>query len=64
MILDEATNAIDLWLERRILAALAKQRGQMTILAVTHRLSNLDVADRVLALQGGHVVERQAALKG
>jgi ABC-type multidrug transport system fused ATPase/permease subunit len=64
LVLDEATNAMDPALERRVLAALARRRRHMTILAAMHRLSNLDLADRVFLLRGGQIEVHAVATAG
>ncbi len=57
ILLDEATSALDIDSEiavQRAIAALAQGR---TILAVAHRLSTIADFDRVIVLEGGHIVE-------
>jgi ATP-binding cassette subfamily C protein len=55
LILDEATNAVDLELERQLLETLVSLRQQMTILIITHRHSSLEKIDRVFVLENGQV---------
>ena len=50
LILDEATNALDRELERRILDRLASMRELFSILYVTHRTEAAAVADRIVTL--------------
>jgi ATP-binding cassette subfamily C protein len=57
LVLDEATSALDPENERRVLDAIGRLRGSMTILLVTHRLSTLAVADVIHVLEGGRIVE-------
>ena len=57
LIFDEATSALDMDLERRLLNNLASVRSAHTILAITHRLTMADIADRVLVLRDGRLVE-------
>ncbi|MEW9264730.1 ABC transporter ATP-binding protein [Kineococcus endophyticus] len=58
LVLDDATSAVDPTVEQRILSALATQRpaGQ-TVLLVAHRRSTLRLADRIVVLDGGRVVD-------
>jgi len=55
LLLDEATSALDGETERRILARL--KDGRRTVLLVTHRLATLALADRILVLEDGRLVE-------
>jgi ABC-type multidrug transport system fused ATPase/permease subunit len=61
LLLDEATSALDMELERKILANLARSRRRRTIFAITHRLSLAEIADRVLVLREGALVESGTA---
>jgi len=57
LILDEATSALDSTTERNVLDALDNfVRGRTTIL-ISHRLSAIQWADRVLALDEGRIIE-------
>ena len=55
LLLDEAIGQLDAATERRILAGLGALRGRMTVVAITHRSTLLDVADRVVRLESGRV---------
>lgn len=57
LILDEATAALDAENERAIAAALAQLRGRMTIVLIAHRGALLDLADHVIRLESGQVVD-------
>jgi ATP-binding cassette subfamily C protein len=57
LILDEATNSMDYANEARVLAAIAKLGGGLTILTVAHRLSAIRGADLIYVVEDGAVVE-------
>ncbi len=58
LILDEATANLDTLTERAIVQAIHTLMAGRTTLIITHRLIGLEVADEILVLQGGRVVER------
>jgi subfamily B ATP-binding cassette protein MsbA len=58
LILDEATSALDSESERAVQDALERLMAGRTTLVIAHRLSTVEHADRVLALDGGRLVEQ------
>ena len=58
LILDEATNALDSVSEQAIQHALERIAGQMTMIVIAHRLSTVRLADRVIVLDEGRIVEQ------
>ena len=50
LILDEATSALDLETERAFADALAKLKGEVTILTIAHRPATVQMCDRVIHL--------------
>jgi thiol reductant ABC exporter CydC subunit len=58
LILDEATANLDSLTERDVMAAIHALMSGRTTLIITHRLVGLEVADEILVLQAGRVVER------
>jgi subfamily B ATP-binding cassette protein MsbA len=58
LILDEATSALDSESERAVQAALEQLMQGRTTLVIAHRLSTIEHADRVLAFEGGRLVEQ------
>ncbi len=55
LLLDEATSALDAESEAQIRDALLAIRGEVTVLAIAHRLSTVTGADRIVVLDGGEV---------
>jgi len=55
LLLDDATSAVDPTVEARILRALRSELA-MTTLLVAHRVSTIELADRVLFLREGRIV--------
>jgi ABC-type multidrug transport system fused ATPase/permease subunit len=53
LILDEATNAIDIPGERLLLKRLAALKPRPTIVMIAHRAESLDLCDRVVVLKDG-----------
>jgi ATP-binding cassette subfamily B protein len=57
LILDEATSSLDIPSERMVQRALATVLAQRTAVVIAHRLSTVQIADRVLVLDHGRIVE-------
>jgi ATP-binding cassette, subfamily B, bacterial len=57
LILDEATSSLDIPSERMVQRALETVLSDRTALVIAHRLSTVQVADRVLVLDHGRIVE-------
>jgi ATP-binding cassette, subfamily B, bacterial MsbA len=57
LILDEATSQIDLESEQAIQQALETFIRNRTTLLITHRLAVLSLADRIITMEGGRIVE-------
>ncbi|MEB3332288.1 MAG: ABC transporter ATP-binding protein [Synechococcaceae cyanobacterium] len=58
LILDEATSALDSLSEARILQTIRQACGEVTVLAVAHRLSSIADADTIVVLERGRVIEQ------
>jgi ATP-binding cassette subfamily B protein len=57
LILDEATSSLDVPTERAVQRALRTVLAERTALIIAHRLSTVEIADRVLVLADGRVIE-------
>jgi ABC-type multidrug transport system fused ATPase/permease subunit len=57
LILDEATSSLDVPTERAVQRALRTVLADRTALIIAHRLSTVEIADRVLVLADGRVIE-------
>jgi ABC-type multidrug transport system fused ATPase/permease subunit len=57
LILDEATSSLDVPSERLVQRALRTILRERTAIIIAHRLSTVEIADRVLVLEHGEVVE-------
>ncbi len=57
LILDEATSSLDIPSERLVQHALRTILRSRTAIVIAHRLSTVEIADRVLVLDGGRIVE-------
>lgn len=55
LILDDATSAVDVHVEAAIHAALHKHLQGRTTILISHRLSTIELADRVLLMRDGHI---------
>jgi ATP-binding cassette, subfamily B, bacterial len=57
LILDEATSSLDIPSERLVQRALRTILAERTAIVIAHRLSTVEIADRVLVLDAGRIVE-------
>lgn len=57
LILDEASSSLDAPMERLVQSALKTVLAGRTSLIIAHRLSTVEIADRVLVLDAGRIVE-------
>jgi ATP-binding cassette subfamily B protein len=57
LVLDEPTSALDPRAEHRIFAGLRQLAASRAVVLVTHRLTNVTVADRIVVLDRGRIVQ-------
>ncbi len=57
LILDEATNSLDAHNEQRILEAIERLRGDLTIVTIAHRIAAVRRADHIYVIEGGTIME-------
>lgn len=53
----EATSNIDVESENDIMERIRAMAGTKTVILISHRLANVEAADRIYVLQGGKVAE-------
>ncbi len=58
LLLDEPTSGLDSENERLVMSALEKLSSGRTVLMLTHRLANIEKADRIMVLEEGRIVEQ------
>jgi ABC-type multidrug transport system fused ATPase/permease subunit len=56
LIMDEPTSALDVRSENLIRTTLLELRERMTVIIIAHRLSTLDMCDRIMVIQDGRLV--------
>ena len=57
MIFDDSLSAVDTETDAKIRAALEKKFGTATIILISHRITTLSRADRVLVLDHGRIAQ-------
>ena len=58
LVLDDATSAVDPSVEQAVLAGLREAREGMTVLVVAYRMATILLADHVVYIEHGRVVDR------
>jgi ABC-type multidrug transport system fused ATPase/permease subunit len=57
LILDEATSSLDSITEKEIQIALQNLMKNKTVIVIAHRLSTLNIMDRIIVIDNGKIVE-------
>ena len=55
LILDEPTSALDGQSEALVRDTLASLKGQVTVVIIAHRMSTLDICDRIMVIEAGRM---------
>jgi len=58
LLLDEPTAGLDVENENLVLRALDELSADRTVLTVTHRMADVEMADQILVMAGGRIVEQ------
>ncbi|MGD9946398.1 MAG: ABC transporter ATP-binding protein [Burkholderiaceae bacterium] len=58
LLVDEATAALDAENQAVVAEALARLRGRRTLIVIAHQLSTVAMADQIVVLEGGRIVEQ------
>ncbi|MEU1668478.1 ABC transporter ATP-binding protein [Streptomyces sparsogenes] len=58
LVMDEPTSALDARAEHRVFAGLRRLAEDRAVVLVTHRLANVAVADRIVVLDRGRVIQQ------
>lgn len=58
LLLDEPTSALDAESEAAVLQALRRLKGTVTMVLVTHRIATASIADHIVVMDRGRIVER------
>ena len=61
LVLDDASSALDMATERRVLAAIRRECPDRTLFMATHRVSSVMDCDEILFLRDGEILERGTA---
>ena len=60
LLVDEATAALDAENQAIITQALARLKGQRTLLVIAHQLATVSMADQIIVLDEGRIIEQGA----
>ena len=58
LVLDDATSALDVTTERRLMEGIKESYADRTILIAAHRVSSIEDCDEILYMQDGEIIER------
>ena len=57
MIFDDSLSAVDTETDARIRAAISRRFGAATVILISHRITTLSSADKIIVLDRGHILE-------
>jgi ABC-type bacteriocin/lantibiotic exporters, contain an N-terminal double-glycine peptidase domain len=57
LILDEATSALDAESEHAIQQSINELKGKLTLLVISHRLSTVKMANRIVVMDNGAIIQ-------
>ena len=57
MIFDDSLSAVDTQTDARIRQAIAKRFGKASVILISHRITTLSAADKIIVLDRGRIVE-------
>ena len=58
--MDEATSALDSETEEIIMRAVYELKKKITIILITHRLSTMEICDKLILLEKGEIKEQNS----
>ncbi|MBS1413172.1 MAG: ABC transporter ATP-binding protein [Christensenellaceae bacterium] len=58
LVLDDASSALDMETEQRLIAALNQEHKDKTVITVAHRIASVKDCDEIIYLENGRIVER------
>ncbi len=58
LVLDDASSALDMETEQRLIAALNAEHKDKTVITVAHRIASVKECDEIIYLENGRIVER------
>lgn len=58
LVLDNASSALDMETEQRLIAALNQEHKDKTVITVAHRIASVKDCDEIIYLENGRIVER------
>lgn len=60
LIMDEPTSSLDVKSESLIRQTIAELEGKVTVIIIAHRLSTLEICDRIMVIEDGHLTAMAA----
>jgi subfamily B ATP-binding cassette protein MsbA len=58
IIIDEGTSALDVETEEYVMEEIKKEFNDKTVVMITHRLKVLDIAEKIVVMENGQIVEQ------